>query len=469
VSRRSDKESNRRRGDQPAASREDASRLGGRLARYAQVGTTVGGLAARLATSRYLGVGLDQDRHARDLGAALGGLKGPLMKAAQLLATIPNAVPDSYAVQFAELQSNAPPMGWPFVRRRMAAELGGGWENRFAEFSHEAAHAASLGQVHKAEHSDGRALACKLQYPDMRSAVEADLDQLRIALSLYQRTDGAVNMSYIQQELAARLREELDYELEAAHVRLYRLMLKGVPGVHLPEVVDALSTRRLLTMTWLEGGRLLDVVDLDQERRDAIAHNLFHCWYVPLYRFGVLHGDPHLGNYTVRSDDAINLLDFGCIRIFEAKFIGGVIALYEAVRDGDEAKAVHAYETWGFTGLSRQTIATLNRWAQFIYGPLLDDRLRTINEGNENERGVYGARVANQVHRELRQQGGVTPPREFVFMDRAAIGLGSVFMRLGARLNWHALFESLIDGFTEAAMARRQMRAMKSAGVSPPL
>ncbi|MEQ8369394.1 MAG: AarF/ABC1/UbiB kinase family protein, partial [Alphaproteobacteria bacterium] len=319
-------------GETPPPDREDESRLGGRLMRYARVGTTVGGLAARLAASRYLGVGLDQDRHASDLRAALGGLKGPLMKAAQLLATIPNAVPDSYAVQFAELQSNAPPMGWPFVRRRMAAELGSDWQSRFASFSHEAAHAASLGQVHKAVHPDGRLLACKLQYPDMRSAVEADLDQLRLALSLYQRSDGAVNMSHIQEELAARLREELDYELEAAHVHLYRLMLKDVAGVHVPEVVGALSTRRLLTMTWLDGGRLLDAVDLSQAKRNAIAHNLFHCWYVPLYRFGVLHGDPHLGNYTVRDDGSVNLLDFGCIRIFESKFIGGVIALYEAIR-----------------------------------------------------------------------------------------------------------------------------------------
>src|SRR5690606_16744903 len=148
---------------------EDA-RLGGRLRRFAQVGGEVGWLAAQLAGSRMLGTRLDRDRHSRQLKTALGGLKGPLMKAAQILATIPDALPGEYAEELRQLQSNAPPMGWSFVRRRMRTELGPGWEQRFASFGHEAAAAASLGQVHKAER-DGRLLACKLQYPDMASAV----------------------------------------------------------------------------------------------------------------------------------------------------------------------------------------------------------------------------------------------------------------------------------------------------------
>ncbi|HEY2890649.1 MAG TPA: AarF/UbiB family protein, partial [Dongiaceae bacterium] len=161
--------------------------LAGRVRRYARVGAAVGGLAARLAGQRYLGVKLDRDRHAADLATALGGLKGPLMKVAQIMSTIPDALPKEYVAELAQLQADAPPMGWPFVKRRMSTELGPNWQKRFAVFEHDAAAAASLGQVHRAASHEGELLACKLQYPDMQSAVEADLKQLRLIFSIYER------------------------------------------------------------------------------------------------------------------------------------------------------------------------------------------------------------------------------------------------------------------------------------------
>jgi predicted unusual protein kinase regulating ubiquinone biosynthesis (AarF/ABC1/UbiB family) len=145
----------------------------------------MGGLAARLAGERYRGLTIDRERHAADLKAALGGIKGPLMKVAQLLATIPEALPEEYVRELIQLQADAPAMGWPFVRRRMMGELSPDWRHRFKSFDHTAARAASLGQVHRATALDGTALACKLQYPDMGSAVEADLRQLRLAMGIY--------------------------------------------------------------------------------------------------------------------------------------------------------------------------------------------------------------------------------------------------------------------------------------------
>ncbi len=122
----------------------------------------------------------------------------------------------------------------------------------------------------------------------------------------------------------------------------------------------------------------------------------------------------------------MNLLDFGCIRVFPPAFVQGVIDLYNALDKGDHDLAVHAYETWGFKNLSHEVIEILNMWAAFLYGPLLENRRRPI----QDKEGMYGAEVAGKVHRKLRELGGVTPPREFVLMDRAAIGLGSVFMHL---------------------------------------
>jgi predicted unusual protein kinase regulating ubiquinone biosynthesis (AarF/ABC1/UbiB family) len=440
----------------------DKNSVTGRARRYARVGGAVGGLALRFAGSKYLGMEIDKDRHASDLKAALGGLKGPLMKVAQIMATIPDALPAEYVEELKQLQTNAPSMGWPFVRRRMASELGPDWRERFEGFERDAAHAASLGQVHRATLADGAPLACKLQYPDMSSAVEADLKQLRLAFSVFERYDNAISTDQIHAELTARLREELDYHREAAHMALYRDMLGSEPGVHVPEAVSALSTERLLTMSWLEGAPLLSFQDAGLEARNTIAHNMFRAWYVPFYEYGVIHGDPHLGNYSVRPDHSVNLLDFGCIRVFAPSFVAGVIDLYHGLRDDDHDRAVHAYETWGFTGLDRELIDVLNIWAEFVYAPLMEDKVQKIQE---SESGMYGARIANKVHVELRRLGGVTPPREFVLMDRAAIGLGSVFMHLKAEVNWHNLFHELIGDFEEKTLKRRQGTALKAAGV----
>ncbi|MDP6173971.1 MAG: AarF/UbiB family protein, partial [Rhodospirillales bacterium] len=260
-------------------------KMGGRVRRYAKVGTAVGGLAARVAGERFLGREMNRDAHAAELRAVLGGLKGPLMKLAQILSTIPNALPREYADQLAELQSNAPPMGWSFVKRRMAGELGAGWQKNFSTFAHQAEAAASLGQVHRATGPGDQDLACKLQYPDMGSVIEADLAQLKLAFAVYRRFDKAIDPSGVHAELSARLREELDYGREARHMKLYGRMLKGEPGVHVPKVIEDLSTDRLLAMTWLEGEPLLYFTDHELEARNQVARNMFRAWYVPFYRY----------------------------------------------------------------------------------------------------------------------------------------------------------------------------------------
>lgn len=444
---------------------DEESRLGRRARRYVDVGRTVGSFAAGYALRRVTGrkVG-DRETHAVSLTQALGGLKGPLMKAAQILATIPDALPREYAEALRELQSNAPPMGWLFVKRRMAGELGPGWERRFKSFTREAVHAASLGQVHRAEDLEGRLLACKLQYPDMASAVEADIRQLKLAMGLYRQVDRTIDTREVQEELAERLKEELDYRREAKHMRLYRLMLAEEPSVHVPEPVEALSTTRLLAMTWLTGQGFLAFLRAHEatELRNRIALNMFRAWYVPFYNYGVIHGDPHLGNYTLTETGDVNLLDFGCIRVFPPLFVWGVIELYQALRTEDEARAVAAYEAWGFKNLTREMLEVLNIWARFLYAPLLTDKpQRILDEG-----GVYGAEVANRVHRELKRLGGVRPPREFVLMDRAAVGLGSVFMHLKAEVNWYRLFHDLIEGFEVKTLAKRQAKALKEVGLA---
>ena len=477
---------------------DEQNRFSARAARYVRVGTNVGAVAARVASARLFGYELDRGKNAAELAAALGGLKGPIMKAAQLLSTIPEALPPEYARELAQLQSAAPPMGPAFVRRRMRAELGADWEARFRSFALLSTASASLGQVHRAVGPDGRDLAVKLQYPDMQSAVEADVNQLKVVFAIHARMDPAIDTAEMLQEISARLREELDYELEARHMALYAAIFRDDPLIRVPEVVPELSTKRLLSMTWAEGRRLTDYKAAPLEDRNQIARAMFRAWWFPFSHYGVIHGDPHLGNYNVFPSPAaggqpkgqedspaaggqpkgeedspglarpggINLLDYGCMRTFAPKFVQGVIDLYRGLLAGDAALVVHAYETWGFKGLSKDVIEVLNIWARFIYGPLLDDRERSIAEGTTP--GEYGRREAFTVHQALKEKGPVRVPREFVFMDRAAIGLGGVFLHLDARLNYYRIFNETIDGFSLDALAARQQAAFAAAGVPMP-
>jgi predicted unusual protein kinase regulating ubiquinone biosynthesis (AarF/ABC1/UbiB family) len=253
-------------------------------------------------------------------------------------------------------------------------------------------------------------------------------------------------------------------------MQLYGAMLAGADDVRVPSFVPELSTKRLLTMTWLNGERLLSYVDRPVEERNRIATALFHAWWRPFAHHGVIHGDPHLGNYTVFEEGGkpagVNLLDYGCIRIFSPRFVEGVIGLYRGFQRNDRAAITEAFRTWGFRELNDEMVDTLSLWARFIYQPLLDDRVRTIAEGVAPH--VYGRREVWEVKQRLKPKSPVTIPREFVLMNRAAVGLGAVFLHLKAELNFHRLFEAEIEGFSYETLAERQAKALAGVGLKSP-
>lgn len=430
----------------------DANRFDKRLKRYASLSSKATSFAFQNVIQTLFGRG-DEANQAMKLAASMGELKGPVMKIAQFLSTVPDAVPSSYAQAFETLQSQAPAMGWSFVRRRMMAELGPQWQDYFRSFSKEPQAAASLGQVHKGVLTDGQTVACKLQYPDMASIVDADMQELSIALTLFEKIAPAIRFDAIKKEIAGRLREELNYHLEAQHIRWFQKIFQSCEWIHVPGVHASLSTQRLLTMDWLEGQGLSSMKSHPQEARNDMAKRLFHAWYHPFYHYGLIHGDPHLGNYTFRDDHHINLLDFGCVRRFSPTFVQGVLDLFHALRLNQPKRAAEAYEAWGFQGLTNEKIEILNLWAHMLYEPLMDDRVRPIQEGN---RGIKGRQTAEKVFESLKKLGGVHPPQEFVFMDRAAVGIGSAFMHLGAELNWHLLFMDLMENVTPDFVAKNQ-------------
>ena len=434
---------------------DEINKFSKRVARYANLGTSAGNIALKFLGTRLLNK--EHEKNAEDLKNILGSLKGPIMKIAQLLSTVPDLLPEEYVNELTKLQSNAPPMGWNFVKRRMKNELGFDWLDSFDSFEKEPFAAASLGQVHRAVYK-GENVVCKLQYPDMNSIVDADVNQLKLIFSIYKKIDSSIDTSEIQKEISVRIKEELEYKREQKHIQLFNLIFNEFNEVRIPKVYKEISTNRLISMNFLPGNKLLHFKKYPHAVRQKIAKNMFTAWYYPFYKYGVIHGDPHLGNYSSDKNANINLLDFGCIRVFKPSFVKGVIDLYHAIKNNDTDLAIHAYESWGFENISKDLIDVLNIWAKFLYSPLMENKLRKMQDTNSS---TYGAEAASKVHRELKKIGGVKPPREFVFMDRAAIGLGSVFLHLDAKLNWYKLFHELIDGFNEDSLKKRQRDAIK--------
>jgi len=434
----------------------DKDKFSKRASRYIQLTGQVGGLLTKLGANRFLGVNIDKDKHALNLKKDLGEIKGPFMKIAQLISMIPDALPIEYSNQLMQLQSHAPSMGELFVKRRMENELGENWKNFFLDFNTSASYAASLGQVHKAKLKNGDLVACKLQYPDMQSAVNVDLNQFRIILNLFEKYNKAIKTKKIFLEIKDRLVEEIDYENEINNIKIFKKIFEFNKSVNIPKIYRNCSTKRLITMSWLEGQSLDEMLRYSKNKKnlsERIATNIFNIWYMPFYKFCVIHGDPHFGNYSFKKNGNINLFDFGCVRFFPVKFVKAVLNLYYALEKKDEDLMVEAYKTWGFKKINKKLIKVLNLWASYIYGPLLEDKKRLIQ--GEKKKG-YGFDIVNNVYKELRKIGGVEPPKEFVFMDRAAIGMGSLFMKLDVKLNWHNLFKNLIKDFDELRILKER-------------
>ena len=232
----------------------------------------------------------------------------------------------------------------------MRNELGYNWENNFKDFEKTANKAASLGQVHKAIlNKNNKTVACKLQYPDMESAIKADLKQLKLILKVYKKIDNSILTEDIYDELSERLIEEVDYFKEVKHINYYQNIFLKNKVINIPTTYPQLSTSKLITMSWLEGKSLETFYKEKSDIRNNIAINLFNAWYLPFYKYGIIHGDPHPGNYTIAANGKnINLLDYGCIRVFKEDFVEAVIKLYFALKNKNTDLAAEAYKSWGF-------------------------------------------------------------------------------------------------------------------------
>ncbi len=386
-------------------------------------------------------------RNAERLVAHSTELRGAFMKLSQLLSMRRDLLPAEALEVLSVVQSSAPPMPWQRVRAVLTAELGGTPEAKFRRFEPEAFAAASLGQVHRAQLPGGERVAVKVQYPGVAATVQQDLRNVKALVRIFagiardaMRQD--VNPEEVAAELEARLHEELDYRLEARNLIRFRALLADDKEVVIPRVVSELSTGRVLTMGFLDGYPIQEVMapGVDQELKDWVAVKLFRLLWRQLFEFGVLHTDPHPGNYLVTHHPRLGILDFGAVREFEPEIRAGYLQLARGLLAADDDAIGAACVALGFV---KDDPAPLVAIMRIVCEPLLVDAPFDPRTYDLMARGTQVTQVA--VHNRLYRS-----PVHHVFLLRALLGLDAYLKAFGTVRNWHRIFRDVLAALPTA-------------------
>jgi predicted unusual protein kinase regulating ubiquinone biosynthesis (AarF/ABC1/UbiB family) len=369
-------------------------------------------------------------------------LRGAFMKVVQLLSMRPDLLPTEALDVLSVVQASVPPMPWERVRDVLVRELGAPPEERFRSIEPQAFAAASLGQVHRAELPDGRPVAVKIQYPDVAETVRQDVKNVRALLRVFEgiwrEVRGIdVDLREVADELEARLGEELDYRLEARNADEFRRLLADDPEVRIPRIHAERSTSRVLTMDLLDGYPLAEIAapGVDQDIKDWLGEKLFRLTWRQLLEFGVLHADPHPGNYLVTHHPRLGLLDFGSVRRFEPPLRLAYLRLARAILARDDRAMGDALTTLGFVDADPAPVVAI---VHLICEPLERDVATDPRRFDVVARGWEAGLLAEQ-HRLTR-----TPGHQ-VLLGRALAGLDGHLKTLGTVRNWHRLFREVVD------------------------
>jgi len=421
----------------------------GRLVRMGLMGAGVVGRNT-LAGIRKIGASEERrreiDRTTHEANAvrifdSMTQMKGAFMKLGQLLSLQAHTLPEPYLRRLADLQWEAPPMHATLMRMQFRNETGRNPEDVYQVFEREPFAAASLGQVHKARLRTGEAVAVKIQYPGIDRSIDSDFANLKAMLATIRLSREQYGEVWdAVEEVRSHFHREVDYVQEADTIEEFRRLLRDRDDVRLPRVHRDLSTRRVLTLEFIEGRHLRDYLRTrpSQGERDAIGERLLDLFFRQAFDFGLLHADPHPGNYLFLDGGRIGLLDFGCSKKFDPAFIQDHRRLFK-IPIGDAAGLEKHYRLFGTLGdadplRDRKRAALLN--------------VQRLDISKYHQDGVFD--FGDQDHyrelmgafQELIRLGVTTPG--YVLYVRAKMGLYHLFHQLGARIPCHRVYRKYV-------------------------
>ena len=405
------------------------------------VGKRVGGRPAELVAQEI------QQRTAEQLFAVLGQLKGGAMKMGQALsvfeAALPEEVAGPYRAALTQLQESGPPMPTAMVHKVLVAELGPSWRDRFRSFDDTAVASASIGQVHRAVWADGRDVAVKVQYPGAGKALMGDLTQLGRVARLFSAVSPGIDVKPLIAELKARVAEELDYRLEATYQRSFAAAFDGDPEIVVPKVID--GTERVLVTEWLEGEPLSRIIAggtaADRDRAGLLFVRFL---YSAPGRCGLLHADPHPGNFRLLPDGRFGVLDFGAVNRVPDGLPEPMGRLIRLALDGDAAAVLAGLREEGFVRADLEVDAdAVLAYLRPMLRPLTEDTFTFTRTWLRGE----AARLADPRSQAARLGRQLNLPPEYLLIHRVTLGGIGVLCQLGATAPFRGEVSRLQPGF----------------------
>lgn len=381
-------------------------------------------------------------RTAEDVTRTMGDMKGAFMKFGQILSLMSGALPEEARATFATLQADAPPMSYDLVRGVIEREFGRPPEDVFRTFDHEPVAAASIGQVHRARLHDGTRVAVKVQYPGVQEAIEHDLANAGVLMSMAGVLARGLDIAAIVREMKEGITAELDYLREAAWQQKFHDRFDNHPFVRVPRVYHDLTTRHVLTQEFVAGRSFSRALTLSQHERDRIAEIVFRYSFGSIYRFSLFNGDPHPGNYILCDDGRVAFVDYGCVVEFSPDTIEKFIRIIRALLAGDHEEWRAAVEHAGILRANAPfTTGELWDHMHWYWAPILQDEVTFTPElaaemiaRNTQTTGI-GGRI--NMHCNV--------PEGMVFLTRINFGLAGLLGSLHARGPWRAIVREYID------------------------
>jgi predicted unusual protein kinase regulating ubiquinone biosynthesis (AarF/ABC1/UbiB family) len=424
----------------------------GRIARSRRLAAVGAGHAARTIGSRAATIGKGDEARDAAMGrqaletadrlvAALGTMKGAAMKLGQTFSVIDaGLVGEEHREEFqrklAKLQASAEPHPFKDIRKVVEQDLGEKLSDAFADFAEEPLAAASIGQVHRATLHDGREVAVKVQYPGVKEAVKADLQNLGLALKLLARISPGLDTKEIAAEVRERITEELDYELEAANHRAVARAYRGHPFVVVPDVVTDLCRERVIVSEYVEGRRFEEIVGLALEERSRFGEILGRFYVNGPMRHRLLNGDPHPGNSLFLAGGRVAFLDFGFFKRLSAEEAQVQRDILIAVHQGDDDQLFRIMRDQGVvSGRRQEDIDLLMELYDTLCGWLLVDEEVTISQR------VVADAIAMQGQM---SRSDVKLPAEQIVAARAYVLVLAILGQLGATNNWSRIAREVI-------------------------